>query len=396
MTKLPEGEPVTLPDSAAEPAPAATPLEDNEMPLPGDPKTVFLGGLFILGLLAAAYVAQVVVLPIILAFILKLLCQPLVRLGERARLPRVLTSLLVIVLLLVLLGGLYELLSTPAANWAKRLPEGLPLLEKRIRFISMPMNSLQHFAAHAQGVVAGAGTPSTASAARAATAAAAATSSGGLHAALLSGAHALIAGFITTLLVLFFLLMSSDTFLRRLVEVLPRFRDKRQAIDIAWQVEADISSYLVTITCMNLLVGIATGLVMWALGLPNPLLWAVVAFLLNYVPILGPLTGMVIFFGVGMLSVHPLWKAFMPMVCYIAIHLTEGETITPLILARRFTINPVLVIIALLFWDWMWGIPGAVLAVPMLAITKIICDRVRPLAAFGHFLEGEKLRGLKP
>lgn len=86
----------------------------------------------------------------------------------------------------------------------------------------------------------------------------------------------------------------------------------------------------------------------------------------------------------------------MPMLLYGAIHLIEGETVTPLILARRFTINPVLVIIALLFWDWMWGIPGAVLAVPMLAITKIICDRVRPLAAFGHFLEGEKQHGLKP
>ena len=71
-----------------------------------------------------------------------------------------------------------------------------------------------------------------------------------------------------------------------------------------------------------------------------------------------------------------------------ALHLIEGETVTPMLLARRFTLNPVLVIISLVFWFWMWGIPGAILSVPMLAITKIICDRVRPLAAFGHFLEG--------
>jgi predicted PurR-regulated permease PerM len=137
-------------------------------------------------------------------------------------------------------------------------------------------------------------------------------------------------------------------------------------------------------------VGIATGLAMWALGLDDPILWGAIAFLLNFVPILGPLTGVAIFLGVGMLSLDPLWKAFMPMVLYGVIHIIEGETITPMLLARRFTLNPVLVIISLLFWDWMWGIPGAILAVPMLAILKIICDRIRALAALGHFLEGEK------
>jgi predicted PurR-regulated permease PerM len=189
--------------------------------------------------------------------------------------------------------------------------------------------------------------------------------------------------------------MSGDTFLRRLVEIMPRFKDKRQVIDISQQVEADISSYLVTITLMNALVGVATGLAMWMLGLQDAVLWGAIAFLLNYVPILGPLTGLVIFLAAGMLSLDPLWMAFMPMAAYAVIHVLEGETFTPMLLARRFTLNPVLVIIALLFWDWMWGVPGAILAVPMLAITKIICDRIRPLAAFGHFLEG-KSSGQEP
>jgi predicted PurR-regulated permease PerM len=79
----------------------------------------------------------------------------------------------------------------------------------------------------------------------------------------------------------------------------------------------------------------------------------------------------------------------LPAGLYIGLHLIEGETVTPMLLAKRFTLNPVLVIIALVFWFWMWGIPGAILSVPMLAIAKIICDRVRPLAAFGHFLEGK-------
>jgi predicted PurR-regulated permease PerM len=113
-----------------------------------------------------------------------------------------------------------------------------------------------------------------------------------------------------------------------------------------------------------------------------------VAFLLNYVPILGPISGALIFLLAGLLTIDTLWLALLPAGLYLGIHLIEGETITPMVLARRFTINPVLLIISLVFWFWMWGIPGAILSVPMLAITKIICDRVRPLAAFGHFLEG--------
>jgi predicted PurR-regulated permease PerM len=301
-------------------------------------------------------------------------------------------SLLMIVLLFGLIGGFGEMLSGPAASWARRIPEGLPRLEQRVRVVSAPLNALEHMLDHAKGMVATA--PANTSATPASTPSNQSTGTGaagaGIEATLIDGLHTFASEFLTTFLVLFFLLNSGDTFLRRLVEVMPRFRDKRQVIDISQQVEADISSYLVTITVMNALVGIATGCAMWALGLENAVLWGAIAFLLNFVPILGPLTGLVIFLGVGMLSLDPLWKAFMPMAVYAGIHLVEGETITPMLLARRFTLNPVLVIIALLFWDWMWGVPGAILAVPMLAITKIICDRIRPLAAFGHFLEGEK------
>ena len=205
---------------------------------------------------------------------------------------------------------------------------------------------------------------------------------------LFTGTRAIAAGLFETVLVLFFLLLAGDVFLRRLVEILPRFRDKRQAVDISQQIERDISVYLVTITLMNAMVGIATALVMWLCGLGDPLLWGAVAFLLNYVPILGPLLGVVTFVLAGLLTSDTLWGALLPAGLYLAIHLLEGETITPMLLARRFTLNPVLVILSLIFWYWMWGVPGAILSVPMLAIIKIICDRVQTLAALGHFLEG--------
>jgi predicted PurR-regulated permease PerM len=138
---------------------------------------------------------------------------------------------------------------------------------------------------------------------------------------------------------------------------------------------------------MNAAGGVSTAIAMYASGLGDPVLWGAVAFLLNYVPILGPLTGMGIFFLAGLLSFDSLWWALLPVASYLVIHLIEADIVTPMLLARRFTLNPVLVVLTLIFWLWMWGVAGAILAVPMLAIAKIICDRSRPLMALGHFLE---------
>jgi predicted PurR-regulated permease PerM len=205
---------------------------------------------------------------------------------------------------------------------------------------------------------------------------------------LFTGTRTFASGFFTTVLFLFFLLMSGDIFIHRLVEILPRFSNKRQVVEIALKIESDISAYLVTITILNAAVGIAMALTMWLTGVGDPIFWGTVAFLLNYVPILGTALGVLIFLLAGLLTIDSLWQALLPAAIYLGIHFIEGETVTPLLLARRFTLNPVLAVISLVFWFWMWGIPGVILSVPMLAITKIICDRVRPLAAFGHFLEG--------
>jgi predicted PurR-regulated permease PerM len=204
---------------------------------------------------------------------------------------------------------------------------------------------------------------------------------------LFSGTATVAAGLFTTLVVLFYLLVAGETFLRRFVEILPGFAEKRLAVELTLNVERNISAYLVTVTLINGVVGLATLGVMWACGVANPLLWGVLAFALNFVPILGAMVGMVIFLMASVLSLGVTWAALLPVGLYFLIHVVEGELVTPMMMARRFTINPVAVILALIFWYWMWGVPGAILAVPMLAITKIVCDDLRPLRAFGHFLE---------
>jgi predicted PurR-regulated permease PerM len=373
------GEPVK-PTLAEEPT--AHPLYDESeqgMPRGADVRGVFQGGLFMLALLAALYAAREIVLPIILAIILNLLLQPALRLLERLHVPRMLGALLLIALLFGTIVAFVTGMSGPASSWAAKLPEGVPRLQEHLNFLRAPIEAVRQFWQQAQGYVSGDSQP------------AASTSpafGAGLLLTIFSNTSAFAAGFLETVLVLFFLLLSGDTFLRRLVEVLPSFSDKRQAVEISQHIEHDISAYLITITIMNAAVGLTTALAMWLCGLGDPILWGAVAFLLNYVPILGPMIGVAMFTLAGLLTAKTLWLALLPAGLYFVIHLAEGEIITPTLLARRFTLNRVLVILALIFWYWMWGVPGAILAVPMLAITKIICDRIRMLAAFGHFLEG--------
>jgi predicted PurR-regulated permease PerM len=211
---------------------------------------------------------------------------------------------------------------------------------------------------------------------------------GSLAGSVAGGASAFASHLLETLLILFYLLVFGETFMRRLVEVLPRFRDKKQAVEISDTVEKDISAYLLTITIINAVVGVLCGLVMWSCGVPGPLVWAVVAFCLNYIPILGPFAGVALFGVVGLATLGATWFAIVPAVLYLAIHFAEGELITPMLLAKRFTLNPVAVMVALVFWYWLWGVQGAILSVPLLAITKIMSDRIRPLKALGHVLEG--------
>ena len=127
---------------------------------------------------------------------------------------------------------------------------------------------------------------------------------------------------------------------------------------------------------------------MWSTGVGDPVLWGTVAFILNYVPILGPATAIFVFLFAGSLTITSIWQALLPAALYGAIHVIEVETVTPMLLARRFTLNPVLVVFSFVFWFWLRGVPGAILSAPILATTRIVCDRIRPLAALGHIVSG--------
>jgi predicted PurR-regulated permease PerM len=209
-----------------------------EMPLPSDVGKIFQGGLFILALLGALYVAREIILPVVLAFVLMLLLYPALRMLERLRVPRMLSSLLLIGLLFGVLVAFASALAGPAGTWAAKLPQGLPRLQEHLNFLRGPVQAVQQFLQQAEGYVGG--NEQTGVASPAVPGAPAATASS-LWVTLFTGTRAVAGGLFETVLVLFFLLLAGDTFLRRLVEILPRFSDKRQAVDISQQIEADIS-----------------------------------------------------------------------------------------------------------------------------------------------------------
>jgi len=220
------------------------------LPLPSDPKVIFLGGLFVLAVLAAAYVASEIVLPFVFAIVLKLLLQPALRILERLHVARTIASLLLILALFGTIVGLGTVISGPARTWAAKLPEGIPRLQERLSFMREPIDTLQRFLQQAEDFGGMEPSPNAATLAQGPT----------LLSKLFTGARHFASGFFTTVLFLFFLLVSGDIFLHRLVEILPHFSNKRQVVDISRQIEHDISAYLVTITIMNAAVGIVMAL----------------------------------------------------------------------------------------------------------------------------------------
>ncbi len=362
-----------------------------------DARTVSTVLLAVLAVFYTLYFAAEIVLPITLAVVLNLLLSPAMRLlTNRLRLPRTLAALLLIIVLFCVVAAVLFAISFPASEWIRKAPEAMPEIRHKLSGLAGPIDAVRHGMDQLQHLMQqGGGDQPQPQPAPASSVGAMPPGVGAVGGAILSGTKTLLGQLFTLLLLLFFLLSAGDSLLHRLVDVLPSFADKRRAVQIAREIEGNISMYLATITMMNLLVGVLNGLQVWLFGMGAPLLWGTVAFLLNYIPILGPLTGVVIFLLVGLLSFSSPWFALVPAGTYLLIHIMEGETITPMLLARRFTLNPLLVIVSLFFWDWLWGVPGAFLSVPLLAVFKIFCDHIDSLTPIGHMLGESQARPRK-
>ncbi|MDA0703645.1 MAG: AI-2E family transporter [Proteobacteria bacterium] len=196
-----------------------------------------------------------------------------------------------------------------------------------------------------------------------------------------------------TFVLLFFLLASGEMMKEKLVRVSPRFRDKKRTVAIWRQVEREVSNYLFSITLINIGFGFVVGAGLYLVGMPNAVLWGAMAILLNYIPYLGALIGIAILAVIGVVTFDELSYAALGPAVYATANIIESQFVTPGILGRRLTMNPVIIFLAVAFWAWIWGVPGALMAVPILVVVKVLCDHIDSLAGLGEALSG---RGSAP
>jgi predicted PurR-regulated permease PerM len=354
---------------------------------------VCLIALTVMAVIYTLYFAAAVILPFVLALVLTALLSPALQLmNRRLRVPRIIAALILIFAVFTVVWAVGYLVVVPASGWIAKIPQSLPTLIEKLSFLQRPIKFLEQGLKAFQDAVPSDGAQKVVEVKQS-------PDMGGkmlgIGTTVLAGGRAFVGQGLTVMLLLFFFLASSESLLRRIVEIMPRFDDKRRVVSIVAETEESISHYLLTVSLMNALVGLLTGVAVWLLGMSDPVLFGTVAFLLNYVPILGPLTGVVIFFFAGLFSFPTALQALLPAGIYLGIHILEGEMVTPMLLARRFTLNPIMVISSLIFWDWLWGIPGALLSTPLLAVIKIVCDHVEILAPLGHLIGGTSGNELK-
>lgn len=337
--------------------------------------------LMLLGILYTLYFARPVILPIVLALILSLLLVPVVRLlQQKCRVPASIGAGLVLAALLGTLGVGASVVVEPASAWMQTIPEKIPDLKNRLKILQKPFENVRAASQQVNELTEMRDAPEK-------LAVAVAPSETPIR-SLMTQTPAFVANLFVMFILLYFMLASGDLFLRKLVHMIPSFPDKRRAVEIAREIEDRISLYLRTVTVINLCLGLTVGIAAYFVGMQNYVFWGVLAFVLNYIPYLGALVGIVATLVVGLLSFESTAYAFVLPAIYLALNTLEGNFITPLIMGRILTLNPVMIFIAIMFWGWIWGVAGALLAVPLLAVLKITCDHLKPLTPIGEFIGG--------
>lgn len=341
-------------------------------------RTISVIGTFGILTLGCLYVAQSLVLPVIMAFLLSLVFSPVVRTLAQFRIPRSITALTIVLgLSASVIAGIYGL-SGPVSGWIDEAPQIEQRLRLRLADLSEPLDKLRD----AQQQVAEATDQNSGDE----NVQKVVVAEPNLISQAAEGAPDILAGIALMMVLLLFILSAGDLVYEKLVRALPTFGDRRKGLRIAHDVEREVSRYLATITAINITLGLVVGTLMAIIGLPNPILWGIAAAVLNYVPILGALTGIAIVAVVGLVSMQTTSEALLAPALYFVCTALEGQIITPALVGNRLRINSIAIILAVAFWGWMWGVVGILVAVPLLIVSRVIANHVDGLGGLRELL----------
>jgi predicted PurR-regulated permease PerM len=425
------------------------PGEPGQSELPGtriDPKSFSLAVLATLGVAYSLYFARAILFPILFAMILALLFRPVIRRTRRLRIPDSLSAAAVLALILTVIGvGIYEL-APPATEFVSSIPQQLDQADEKVRAIVLPFRKINRALETGDRLSGGEFVEKAASEddgdrsderstekkvgseesgsnePRKSSLSAAqrladekdrfakqADSEGDAKGSdpsensgeivvrantqptlsdwVLSATSTFLGGAVICFVLLYFLLATGDAVLNNVLHVLPNFREKRGVVELIYAAEQGMSRYLLTVTIINVCLGIVEGLLLAVLGVQDAPLWGVMACAFNFVPYVGALTGTIVVALVSFLQFESLGYSLLPPFLYWGVTVIEGNFITPTVLGKQISLNPVMVFLSLAFWGWIWGVGGALIAVPLLAMTKIVCDQFKPLQPIARLLE---------
>ncbi|HET7622965.1 MAG TPA: AI-2E family transporter [Gemmatimonadaceae bacterium] len=333
--------------------------------------------LVVLAILYTLYFARAFILPIVFAVLLNFLLSPVVRAFARVHIKQPIGALLVIVALLgIIAAGIYGL-AAPVQSWMAKAPTTLAAASSKLRHLREPIQQVKRTAEQVESATDMDQTPDAREVV---------VRGPSLVSRVFGTTEALLAGMLEVVVLLYFLLAGGDLFLQKLIKVLPRFRDKKRAVEIARETEASISTYLFTIAIVNIAEGAVVAGALYLLHMPNAILWGVLTIFLEFIPYIGAAAMVAILALAGLTTFDSVGHAMLIPATYLLINIVQANVVSPLLLGHRLTLNPVAIFVGLALWFFLWGIPGAFLAVPLLAAFKIFCDHIEPLAAVGEFL----------
>jgi predicted PurR-regulated permease PerM len=332
---------------------------------------------------AGLYFGREFFVPIVFAILLNALFRPLVRLLERAHVPSAIGGAIVVLGLMTGIAAAGFALSGPLQRWMHEAPQSFSAAQKKLDKLRQPVQQLSQVADQIHNAANG---PTTAPSEEKGVAPAPAPQSQGVAARLLSGSTKLLSAIVEVVLLLYLLLAAGDLFLKKLIKIIPLWRDKQAAEDVVEKSQRVVMRYLLVTLAINVGQGIVVGLVMWWLKMPSPLLWGLFTVVLEFVPYLGATVMVALLSVIAFAAFDDLGHILAVPASYLVITTLQNNVVSPYLYGQHLKLNPVAVLIGVLLWWFLWGIPGAFLAVPIVATIKIISDHVDTLKPVGEFL----------